>query len=252
MEDILRARDAAGAGYGSTNARPRYLLSGLLVCSECGRAMTLVGGKGQKNVCATNHAGGNAACRNRLGVTRLLAEELVLIPIKERLLSERAVAETVAELQEIAAGRRQPVGRAPKADPRIAELRRMVRMGAMSEAEAHPTIQRHEAASKAKVPLVDVESLARSVEARAKALRAAIERKAVAAARTALRGLVGSIRCVPTPSASGAYLMTHFENDPQPLALSEWLSGLAMGWESALVAWACLGQTLSGCRLSAS
>ena len=39
----VRARDTP-ATYGSHNARPKYPLSGLLLCTECGRAMTLCGG----------------------------------------------------------------------------------------------------------------------------------------------------------------------------------------------------------------
>jgi site-specific DNA recombinase len=220
----VRARDATG--FNSPHARPRYLLSGLLVCDECGRAMTLIGGKGQRYVCATNHAGGDAACSNRLGVPRLVAEDLVLEPVEERFVSDSAVKEMVAELHRIYTGRQSEPRPKAKADPRIAELRRMVTVGTLSEEEARPALARLEA-TQPKPVIPDVDSLARAVEARAKAFREALHGKAVSVARDALRRLVGSIRCVPiaVPEAKGGgYLMAHFDRGSQSLPLHDWFS----------------------------
>jgi len=94
-----------------------------------------------------NHAGGDAACSNRLGVPRLIAEELVLKPVEDRFGSDKAIKEMVAELHRIATGRHAgAVTKAKaKADSRVAELRRLVKTGVLSEAEARPALERLEA-----------------------------------------------------------------------------------------------------------
>ena len=228
----VRARDVTG--FRSSNARPKYVLSGLLYCAECGRAMTLVGGRGQRYVCATNHAGGDAACPNRLGVARTLAEDMLLAPVQDRLLSDSAVQRTVQELRDIAAGRVKRPARTMK-DPRVAEMRRLVAAGIMTEAEARPALERIESARRA-APAFDFERAARSVETRAAELREAIKGKAVSVARDALRRLVGTVRLKRTANAGGDYLTAYFERDAQSLPLLDWLSIDGRDWESALVA----------------
>ena len=222
----VRTRDTTG--FRSPRARPRYLLSGILVCDQCGRNMTIVGGgTGQRYVCATNHAGGDAACSNRLGVPRLVAEELILEPVEERFVSDRAIKEMVNELYRIKSGQLTAPASRPVADPRIAELRKLVKTGVLSEAEARPAIARLEAEEAKPATLPDVASLARTLEARAKAYREALHGKAVSVARDVLRRLVGSVRCVPVAVAGakgGGYLMGHFDREPLALPLHDWFS----------------------------
>jgi hypothetical protein len=132
----------------------------------------------------------------------------------------------VAELHRIATGRQSGAASKVKADPRIAELRRLVKTGVLSEAEARPALERLEAPH-AKPDIPGVERLARTVEARAKAYREALHGRGVSVARDVLRRLVGSIRCVPVPVAGvrgGGYLMGHFERDSRALPLHDWFS----------------------------
>jgi len=157
---------------------------------------------------------------------------MILEPVKDGLLSDAAVKRTVDELREIAAGRATANRTNATPDPRAAELRRLVAAGVLAEAEARPALERLESARKER-PALDVDRLARAVEGRAKALREAIQGKAVAVARDALRRLIGSVRCVPF----GGCLTAHFDSDSQSLPLLEWLSiGSDKDWESALVA----------------
>jgi DNA invertase Pin-like site-specific DNA recombinase len=100
----VRARDTP-ATYGSHQARPKYPLSGLLLCAECGRAMTLSGGTNsrgygsQRYVCPEwrEHTG---KCSNRLSVSRLVVEEFLIEPLRERLLSDQNFLTAFSALQE--------------------------------------------------------------------------------------------------------------------------------------------------------
>ena len=86
--------------------------------------------------------------------------------MEERFVSDNAIKEMVAELHRIATGRQSDPKPKAKADPRIAELRRLVRMGVLSEVEARPALTRL-GGPRAKADIADVEWLARTVEARA-------------------------------------------------------------------------------------
>ena len=148
------------------------------------------------------------------GVPRLVAEELILEPVDERFVSDRAIKEMVNELYRIKSGQLTAPASRPVADPRIAELRKLVKTGVLSEAEARPAIARLEAEEAKPATLPDVARLARTLEARAKAYREALHGKAVSVARDVLRRLVGSVRCVPVAVAGakgGGYLMGHFD-----------------------------------------
>jgi hypothetical protein len=100
----VRARDTP-ATYGSHNARPKYALSGLLLCAECGRAMTLCGGKNSRGygshryICPSYREHGNVGCSNDMGVSRAVAEELLIEPFRERLLSDQNFLRGVAALR---------------------------------------------------------------------------------------------------------------------------------------------------------
>jgi site-specific DNA recombinase len=109
----VRARDTP-ATYGSYNARPKYALSGLLLCAECGRAMTLTGGansrgygRGQRYVCPSYREHGNVSrgCSNDLGIARLAAEELLIEPFRDRLLGDQNFLNAVSELQKNQTGK---------------------------------------------------------------------------------------------------------------------------------------------------
>ena len=222
----VRTRDTTG--YSSPRARPRYLLSGILLCDSCGGNLTIIGGgTAQRYVCSLNHSGGDAACSNRLGVPRLVAEELILQSVEERFVSDEAIAEMVAELYRIKSGQMIASATRPKVDPRIAELRRLVTSGILAEAEARPAIARLEAEAAKETPAIpDVDSIARTVKARALAYREALHGRAVSVARDVLRRLVGVVRCLPVaasvPGGKG-YLVAHFERGTRPLPMLDFL-----------------------------
>ena len=97
----VRARDSLTTGH--HNARPKYALSGLLLCDSCGRSMTLCGGSNsrgygsQRYVCPSywEHLG----CSNDMGVSRAVAEELLIEPMRARLLSDQNFLQAVAALK---------------------------------------------------------------------------------------------------------------------------------------------------------
>lgn len=88
-----RVKARHDTGYASPRAYPRYLLSGLLECGVCGRKMIIAGGRGHRYICGNRHTG--VDYENDLGVARTLAEELILQPVTEELLSEEAVTRAV-------------------------------------------------------------------------------------------------------------------------------------------------------------
>ena len=98
----VRVRDTP-ATYGSHQARPKYPLSGLLLCAECGRAMTLCGGTNsrgygsQRYVCPSyrEHLG----CSNGMGVSRAVVEELLIDPLRDRLLGDQKFLNAVTVLR---------------------------------------------------------------------------------------------------------------------------------------------------------
>jgi DNA invertase Pin-like site-specific DNA recombinase len=103
----VRARDTP-ATYGSHNARPKYPLSGLLVCGECGRPLTLSGGKNargfgtQRYVCSIYRHHGSTqgyGCSNDMGLSRAVAEELLIEPLRERLLNDQNFLTAISALK---------------------------------------------------------------------------------------------------------------------------------------------------------
>ena len=85
-------RDTYGSPVGS---KPKYLLSGLLTCSQCGGRMIATGKGGAWYYCGTRHHGGPAACSMATGVRRDVAEQLILEPVRAALLSPEAVTKAV-------------------------------------------------------------------------------------------------------------------------------------------------------------
>jgi DNA invertase Pin-like site-specific DNA recombinase len=73
--------------------RPRYLFSGLVVCSACGGGYTLVGARHYGCANARNRG----TCENRLTIRRDLLEASVLNGLKERLLEPDLTAEFMRE-----------------------------------------------------------------------------------------------------------------------------------------------------------
>jgi site-specific DNA recombinase len=75
--------------------KPKYLLSGLLRCDVCGAHYIM--GDGRAYVCSSFVNG--AACQNGVRVPREHAQDVLLTPVNERLLSPERVALMAKEMQ---------------------------------------------------------------------------------------------------------------------------------------------------------
>lgn len=185
----VQARFSTRPGRGGA---PRYLLSGLLECAVCGSKLIVYGGGQHRYVCGAFHAGGPHACSNSLSVPRTVAEDLILAPVVDELLSPSAIAEGVKAMRaERAAPAPTPVNR------EVLELERMVREGLLSRETAAPALA--EARRKGGPP-VDIERswpTAAAWKAAVEGMREVLRGDDVTAAREALRELIGTVRCRP-------------------------------------------------------
>lgn len=251
----VRSRDTP-AVYGSHQARPRYALSGLLVCGDCGAPMTLCGGAksksigAQRYICNTYRNHGSVegiGCTNSVGVSRAVAEELLIEPIKEKLLNDRKFLAAVAELkkqeQKISnrkngnspANLRERSKHAPifgdtlphvateslVLAQKVSAIESAVAAGALTsrDGQAHVARLRAEAARSSRtvdLPLDEASHLA-NVER----LRAALVGACVDALRDALRRVLGTVRCTPEGNGKGRYLHARFDGGDYPLL--DWL-----------------------------
>jgi site-specific DNA recombinase len=91
---IEMGKDVDGNALNRAHRR-QFLLSGLLVCGECGGSYTIVGK--DRYGCATRRSKGT--CSNGATITRQAIEERVLGGLKDRLLAPELVKEFVAEYQ---------------------------------------------------------------------------------------------------------------------------------------------------------
>lgn len=91
----VRARDVPATH--APDAHLKHPLSGLLLCGECGKPMTLAGGVNshgagsRRYVCRTYKEHRDApgyGCSNDMGVSRAVAEELLIDPLRARLLAD--------------------------------------------------------------------------------------------------------------------------------------------------------------------
>ncbi len=85
------AISAATKGKNTGGRKPRYLLSGLLKCGECGSSFTLA--NKHDYGCASQRERGKESCSNSITVRRQVAETRLLAGIKEDLLNDEALAE---------------------------------------------------------------------------------------------------------------------------------------------------------------
>lgn len=178
-------RFTPGTGRGGVQ---RYLLSGLLECAVCGSKFIVYGGSQHRYVCSTYHAGGVHACSNHLTVPRKIAEQKILEPILDDLLSPEAIAQALKEMR--AAAREN----APGPDPQIAELERLVREGILSPDIAAPALAEARRRAKPAVTALPSERLWRETVA---SMREILQGEDVTAARETLREILGTIRLSP-------------------------------------------------------
>jgi site-specific DNA recombinase len=79
----LAAKASAMKGPGR---RGKYLLTGILLCDECGRPMSMV--NAHRYGCGSRNRGGNAACSNAIYLRREDAEQRFFAGVRDELLSE--------------------------------------------------------------------------------------------------------------------------------------------------------------------
>jgi site-specific DNA recombinase len=93
-----------GTGLTRGQARQVYLFSGLLVCSECGGSITLVGGRAKTSRseygCSLHTQRGDSVCKNDLRIQRHDSEDRLLAGLQERVLREEFIDYVICGLQE--------------------------------------------------------------------------------------------------------------------------------------------------------
>jgi site-specific DNA recombinase len=87
-------KDKVSNGLNATH-RPRFLLSGLMKCAECGGNFVVTGK--DRYSCSTRHRKGT--CSSRVSVTGQLIEGRVLLGLKERLVTPELIDTFVREFQ---------------------------------------------------------------------------------------------------------------------------------------------------------
>jgi site-specific DNA recombinase len=190
-------------GRGGTR---RYLLSGLLECALCGAKLIVVGGRGHRYVCSQFHGGGRHACQNSVSVPRAIAEERILEPVIETMLSPAGITEGL-RLMRI---ERAAAARAPNpAEREIHELERLVREGVLSSAVAAPAL------AEARRRAIQPDELVWPSEAAWRegvaAMREIVGGEDVEAARVCLGRVLGAIRCRPAEGGMVAELSARFQ-----------------------------------------
>jgi site-specific DNA recombinase len=168
---MTRRKQAVGARGGG---RAKYVLSGLLECALCGSRFILSGGgrnsrgygtPGAKYyVCSTYHQGGLNACRNSLRVDRQTAEQRLLAPALDELLSPESVDKAVIKIKKLL--REHPpvaVADVSAIEAKVAKVKALVAAGALDSDLAEPLYAKLEAErlalvkvakAKAKAPLM--------------------------------------------------------------------------------------------------
>ena len=224
----LRHNRSAAGGKPGHGGKPRYLLSSLLDCAVCGSKFIIMGGSQHRYICGAFHGGGASACSNHLSVPRDVAEEAILAPIVEKLLSPAFVAHAVKTIRELA---RREKGARPaevtaglaQADAQIAEPERLVREGALTPTVAasalatarreRETVLRAARRRTARAP----ESVAFEAEAQFRAtvlhMGRVLQGENLIEARELLREIVGTIHLRPDRH----HLIAKFDRSEIPL-----------------------------------
>ena len=201
---------------GRVRAFPESLLSGAMVCGECGRSIVLVSGRhGGYYGCA---AARNEGCENRVKVPRLLAEKIIVDALQERLADPAAIQYVFNRLKKEIAGLSSDVPqslRQMKAQLGNERRRRDNLVNFVAEGQGSDAIRDRLAQTEQKVSSLEVQiqELTRSsrgfrvpslstIERRCANLRALLD-SSVAKSALVMRELLGKIRLCPVVSSSG-------------------------------------------------
>jgi site-specific DNA recombinase len=225
------------------NARLKAPLSGLLLCDECGKPMTLAGGVNSRGmgsrpyVCRTfkeHNSAPGYGCTNNVTVSRAVAEELIINPLRARLESDpqwlgalKAWLEQRARASNLKwdyAMGDMVATPATESDP-AADAALGAKLEALKAAELAGVLSACEAADRARVFRAEHERTKgghlsgdpAAIVANAEALQAALEGAATDALREALRRTLGTVRCSPTVEGSQRFLTARFQGGNMPL-----------------------------------
>jgi site-specific DNA recombinase len=227
VQGRTQERGGCGAGPGG---QPKYVLSGLLLCKRCGGRLIVTGAKGSHYYCGTHRQGGEHACDMGLGVRRDVAEDVMLRPIVEDMLSPAGVALAVELIRRWAQQDRAttvsgPTPEVADIDARIARLQAQVDGGVLELVDVAPSLEaleaRREAVLKAawrhaatKASRVEVPA-ERLYSAAAASFRERLMGRNLIAKREALRELMEP---APVwPHESGEFLMVRVGLNATPL-----------------------------------
>lgn len=192
--------------------KPVYLLSGLLRCGVCGGAFIVARNRPVSYACSTRLSAGNSACSNAMRLLRDIAEERILAPIVQDMLSDEAIAIALDEMKALAKAESRANSEAPlpgaqvqKLDAELAQLERLERDGMLSgsvagAARARALEERQRALRNVNVMNIHTDGLFGAEQAyrdEVLALRDAITGDSVSRARGALMEILGTIRLVP-------------------------------------------------------
>jgi DNA invertase Pin-like site-specific DNA recombinase len=265
VSDVLwsrvRAMDNASRS-GSTGqpkrGRPvRHLLSGLLRCELCGASMVIGGGQPLQYRCASRKDGGAHACANGNTVAKAVAEDLLIQPVRDLLLSDEAIAALVRDLRQIERERRERPARdeaadaSAKSEARLDQLRGMRVEGLLTDEEfarltARIAAERVPAKPSGTKQPNNIGAVVRALPAVAERLKAKLaardaldDPRLVNESREALRELFGGTVKV-RPSQDGTHLIARVGLTALPLVRA------AGGQVSKMVAGARFPLTLPG------
>lgn len=223
----VKADDSRRAGQGR---RPKYPLSGLLICQKCKAHYVMAN---ERNYACGSFAHGRA-CSNGILIRRTVAEERILGPIRDELLSPSSVEAMASDLHRAyaasAAARQQRAAEQPKElaelEARIDRLRARLSVGDpdMTADELQAAIQRAEEKREALLKAPETRGSAKILTMLPKAaaeMRREVEQllqgRSSDRARMALRRLIGRIEL--EPDADGG-LWANMEFRPQALLLA--------------------------------
>lgn len=192
----VQARFTTRREFGAT---VRGVLSGVLECALCGGKMIITGGSQRRYVCGTFHGGGEHACANRSTFPRVAAEEAILKPVMDDLLSPAAIE---AAVQGMRAAYLQPTPHQDPADQVVASLERLVREGVLDAETAAPSLveaRRKAQERRRSQPAQEARPWPseRAWRDLVVGMREILQGEDIPAAREILMRLIGPVRCRP-------------------------------------------------------
>ena len=235
----VRERAAPRKIYGGRpGGGPRYLLSGLLVCGDCGGRLVATGRGGSHYYCGTHRQGGPAACPNATGARRAVAERVLLEPIERELLSPEAVELAVGLIRGWSRAARARAASPPEVsevEGRIARLEAQIAAGTIEREDVLPALAALADRRRSLIsggwrrasgrPGVDAAEAGAAYARAVQAMREVLTDGPVDRARAALSRLLGDVVC----SREGGVLVARVALSARPLVEAAGLSWSGSG-----------------------